>query len=399
VKNKRRRVLVSGASIAGPTVGYWLARYGFEVDIFEKAANLRGGGYAIDIRGSSIGVVERMGLLPEIRAAGMTDRAITLLDAHGEVLLKTDADRVMGSVTGFDVEISRGVLSSMIYAASLEKGCRYFFNDSIAKLEQTGSKVHVTMASGSTAEYDYVIGADGLHSNTRKLAFGEESNFVRSMGYCYAAFSMSNIFGADNENVLLSTVDRLVGFTHYPNHDHVYAMFVIADETIKVAELWNPERRQALLEEHFGSMGWYIPQMLEYIKHADDVFADTVSQTRMPSWAKGRVALTGDSAHAPSFITGQGTSLALATAYVLAGELATHADDPAAAFAAYQREVRPFVEANQNVVAKGGWPSIPSSIEMERQRDEMLRTQGWPEGSSADRQNIYCSLKLKDYDG
>lgn len=399
MKSSAGRILISGASIAGPTVGYWLARYGFEVDIVEQTGSIRTGGYPIDIRGSAIGVVERMGLLPQVRERSFEGRGMSLLDKNGELLLRTDADRVMSSVTGFDLEIPRGELSALLYQASLNQGCRYLFNDKVEHLEQSDSKVHVQLASGVSAEYDYVIGADGLHSATRKFLFGDERPFLHHLGYCFVAFSMPNAFGIENEAFMLSTVGKMVGLIHNPGEDRASGIFAIADESIGIRELWDPERRQAIVQQHFGGYGWHIPRMIEYLKIADDAFADLVCQTRLPAWSKGRVALTGDSAHAPSFITGQGTGLALASAYVLAGELATHRDDPAVAFAAYEREVRPFVERNQGIAAKNRWQAIPATEEIEQMRNATLRANGVPKAAFDQRQEIYRSLNLKDYRG
>lgn len=397
MKPSAGRVLISGASIAGPTVGYWLTRYGFEVDIVEQSSFIRIGGYPIDIRGSAIGIVERMGLLPQVRERSFEGRAMTMLDKDGEMLVVDKADRIMSSVTGFDVEIPRGDLSTLLYDASAEAGCRYRFNDRIETLNQDDLKVQVTLASGSTAEYDYVIGADGTHSATRELIFGDEAPFIHHLGYCFVAFSMPNSFRLKNEAFMISTVGKMAGLIHNPGEDRASGIFTIADETIGVRELWDPERRLAIVEERFNDLGWHVPQMIEYMKHAGDVFADLVCQVRIPTWSKGRVVLVGDAAHAPSFITGQGSSLALTSAYILAGELASQRDDPAGALAAYEREARPFAEKNQELTGKGRWQIIPANGAIEKIRNEYLRENGIPQSKFDDLQKVYCSLNTKDY--
>src|SRR5690606_22265751 len=163
------------------------------------------------------------------------------------------------------------------------------------------------------------------------------------------------------------------------------------EATARAAEVQR-DRFKAL----FANDGWHLPRLLEALDEADDLYFDTVSQIRMPRWSKGRVVLAGDAAHAPSFVTGQGSSLALAGAYVLSGELAQHANDPAAAFAGYEREYRPFAEANQNL-AGNGWQFIPADAEAERQRNERLRAFGLPTAQAEARRAIYQGLKIKDY--
>ncbi len=391
------RILVSGASIAGPTVGYWLARHGFDVDIVERAAQIRGGGYPIDIRGSAVGVVERFGILPQIRAKACGSRTLSIFDGNGDLILHGDAEKMMGSPDASNVEIARGDLSSLLYETSREM-CSYRFNERIQSLEQSHSKVYVQFASGAAGEYDYVIGADGLHSSTRQFVFGDEAKFLYHMGYCFVGFSMPNIFDIENETLTMSTVKRMAAVGHSNGSDRAFCMFAIADESITVTELNDPFDRQAIVRRYFGDYSWYIPSMMKYLELADDVFADTVSQTRLPFWSKGRVALIGDAAHAPGFVTGQGTSLALASAYVLAGELATNFNEPATALASYEREARPYVEANQNLTSKNGALLIPIDKETEQRRNDLLRTRGIPDTRVTKRPEIHNLINLKNYE-
>ncbi|MDB5566877.1 MAG: monooxygenase FAD-binding [Tardiphaga sp.] len=108
-----RNVLISGASIAGPALAFWLARYGIAVTIVEKASSLRGGGYPIDVRGTAIEAVERMGLYAQMRAAHVDTQSIGFVDANGAVVAKIDPEAITGGVRGKDIEIRRGQGSSM----------------------------------------------------------------------------------------------------------------------------------------------------------------------------------------------------------------------------------------------------------------------------------------------
>jgi 2-polyprenyl-6-methoxyphenol hydroxylase-like FAD-dependent oxidoreductase len=171
--SSRGRVLVSGASIAGPTLAYWLHRHGFEVTVVEKAAAVRGGGYPIDVRGTALGVVEQMGLLPAARAAHVDSRQITFLGADGAPVAVVEPDAFVGGVEGRDVELPRGTLTDLLYGA-VHDDVEFLFENSIARLDDDGNGVDVTFADGGQRRFDLVVGADGLHSRTRALVFGPE---------------------------------------------------------------------------------------------------------------------------------------------------------------------------------------------------------------------------------
>jgi 2-polyprenyl-6-methoxyphenol hydroxylase-like FAD-dependent oxidoreductase len=184
-----KTVLISGASIAGPALAFWLDRYGIDATVVEKAASLRGGGYPIDVRGTAIEAVERMGLYAQMRAAHVDSQSVGFVDAHGAVVAKIDPEGLTGGVRGKDIEIRRGDIAATLYAATKDT-TNYKFNDSIAALEEHADGVDVTFVGGATATYDIVIGADGLHSNIRSLVFGHESQFERYIGFCFAGFTM-----------------------------------------------------------------------------------------------------------------------------------------------------------------------------------------------------------------
>jgi 2-polyprenyl-6-methoxyphenol hydroxylase-like FAD-dependent oxidoreductase len=393
-------VLISGASIAGPALAFWLARYGINATVVEKAASLRGGGYPIDVRGTAIEAVERMGLYAQMRAAHVDSQSIGFVDAHGAVVAKINPEALTGGVRGKDVEIRRGDIATTLYAATKDTA-NYKFNDSIAALEEHADGVNVTFVSGDTATYDIVIGADGLHSNTRSLVFGHESQFERYIGFCFAGFTMPNTFGLDRGALAYTLPGKNAVIYATNDAGPAYAFLIFKYPTSPFRKSLTDEDKRDLTARMFeGVDGWIVPRMVEAMRKAEDLFFDSVSQIYMPVWSRGRVVLAGDAAHATSFMSGQGSSMALVGAYVLAGEIATKVDYNSA-FEAYEKLVRPFVEMNQALVEEGKRIMIPDTQEEIDARNEMFRkmaaeASGKVLQKDSSRQ-IHSALTLPDY--
>lgn len=347
-----RSVLISGASIAGPALAYWLNRYGFAVTVVEKAAAVRGGGYPIDMRGPAVEVLRRMGLAEQARERHVATRRLSFLDADGSVLNSVAPTVITGDEAGHDIELARGDLTSLLYDA-VRDDVEFRFSESIAALDDRGDAVDVTFASGRSQTFDLVIGADGLHSKTRSLAFGPEEQFHRYLGYCFAGFTMPNYLGLSHEGMSWAVAGRSASLYAAGNRDgdHVHGFLVFTRADAPFEAFADPAAQRELVASRFEGCGWEVPRMVEAMRSADDLFFDVVSQIHMPVWSKGRVALAGDAAHATSFLSGQGSSLAMIGAYLLAYELADAPHD--VAFAAYERRSREFVEANQ-ALATGG---------------------------------------------
>ncbi|MEV5434202.1 FAD-dependent monooxygenase [Streptomyces sp. NPDC052701] len=366
-----RRVLISGASIAGPALAYWLDRYGFEVTVVEKAPAVRGGGYAIDVRGTAREVVDRMGLLPRLRAAHVDSQRITFVDATGETVGSLRPEQMTGGEAGLDVEVRRGDLADALYAL-LRDRVEFLFGDSIATLDDSGDAVHVVFDSGTRRTFDLVAGADGLHSNTRRLVFGPEEPFHRYLGYVFAGFTLPNEFGLAHEGVIWNKPGRsAVLYAHEPS-ERVHGFLTFTRGTPPFDAFRDPRAQRDLVAAHFPEQVWHVPRLVEAMREADDLFFDIVSQIHMPSWSHGRVVLAGDAAHATSFLSGQGSSVSLVGAYVLAGELATHASH-SDAFAAYERRMRFFAERNQALATGGGTVVTPTTQEQIDARNALVR--------------------------
>jgi 2-polyprenyl-6-methoxyphenol hydroxylase-like FAD-dependent oxidoreductase len=395
-----RSVLISGASIAGPALAYWLDRYGFDVTVVERAPAIRSGGYPIDIRGTAIDVIERMGLRPEVDAAHIASRALTFVDAEGKTIGTIPIYDLTANEAGRDVELPRGALTTLLCGLTKNSAVRYRFGDSIQALEDAGAGVEVRFKSGVRARYDVVIGADGLHSNTRRLVFGPEEPFNNHLGYTFNIFSLPNDLGLSHGAIVYAEAGRAAGAYAVRDSPELFVFLIFATETPPFGAHPDTMEQIQRTKAVFADAGWEVPRLLEALRHADDLFFDTVSQIRMPCWSKGRVALVGDAAFAPSFLSGQGTSLALVGAYVLAGELAAH-DDPAAAFASYERIIRPFAEANQALAVKEeGSLFLPRTQQELNARNRILSSLasgGAIETSRNNSHEVHSSLRLPDY--
>ncbi|MEV3920840.1 FAD-dependent monooxygenase [Actinomadura coerulea] len=366
----KRKVLISGAGIAGSALAFWLTRLGYAVTVVEKAGSLRSGGYPVDVRGTALEVVRRMGLLPRLRDAHVDLRRLTFLDGDGGEVASVDPHTVTGGVAERDLEVRRGDLTEALYTA-VRDDAEFLFNESIDTLDQSAHGVDITFRGGGARTFDMVFGADGTHSRTREMLFGPEERFHRYLGYCFAVFTMRNTFGLSHETVMWNTPGRAAALYAVGDNDEVHAFLNFARPEPPFGALTSPEAQRELVAAVFADAGWEVPGMLVAMHDADDLFFDGVGQIRMSRWSSGRGALVGDAAYAPSFLTGQGTSLALVGAYMLAGSLA--GGDHAAGFAAYERDTRGFVTLNQGLVREGGAALFPTTARALEQRNERLR--------------------------
>jgi 2-polyprenyl-6-methoxyphenol hydroxylase-like FAD-dependent oxidoreductase len=366
----RGTVLISGASVAGPALAFWLNRHGYAVTVVEKAGTVRSGGYPIDVRGTALEVVRRMGLLERLQEVHIDLRRLTFLDGDGSEVVSLHPHAVTGGVGGRDLEVRRGDLTDALYAA-VRDDVEFVFGDSIDTLDEHAHGVDVTFRGHGRRTFDIVIGADGVHSHTRQLILGPEQQFHRYLGYCFAVFTMPNTFGLSDETVMWNRPGRAAAL-YAAGAGDVHAFLNFAQPEPPFEAFSDPEAQRSLLASVFADAGWEVPGMLAAMHKSDDVYFDGVSQIHLPRWSSGRVALLGDAAYAPSFLTGQGTSLALVGAYMLAASLADR--DHTAAFAAYERDTRDFVTVNQGLASRGGATLFPTTAEELEQRNDRLRS-------------------------
>ncbi|MFO0749679.1 MAG: FAD-dependent monooxygenase [Myxococcota bacterium] len=368
------KTLITGAGIAGPALGYWLAQAGHDVTIVERAPALRVGGYAVDIRGVALEVVARMGLRERLRPLETDTLSNDVVDARGRRFGRTA--RGFGVIDRGDVEIGRGDLARVLVDAT-RAAVAYRFDDGPAALAQDAGGVDVTFVSGRRARYDLVVGADGVHSATRALAFGPEADFVRPLGSIMGIFSVPNELGLVREQLLFNALGRVasVKCAEGDRALKVCVFFAAAPDVIAAFDARDVAAQRRLVAAAFGDAGWEFARLVERMAVADDFYCDLTCQVRMPSCVAGRDARVGDAAHCPSPLSGQGTSLALVGACVLGAELAAIDTGPdavaagsdaiASALARYDAAMRPFVALNQAValeIGQGFAPSTPRQL-------------------------------------
>jgi len=354
-------VLISGAGIAGPALAFWLEKLGASVTVLERAPRLRASGYAVDVRGAALDVLERMGLRDAVRPYETDTRFTAVVDSRGRRFGRTA--RGFGVIDQGDVEIHRGDLSRLLHDVT-RRHADYRFGDSIAAIEHAGDRVSVTTARGARGAYDLVVGADGVHSPTRALVLAPEERCARPLGSAMAIFTIPNVLGLDREQLLFSATGRVASVKSASDNRELKVCVFFhppSGEPIAVDDVAEQKRQVA---EAFADAGWEFPRLLEAMKASEDFYGDVTCQIRIDRHHEGRVVLVGDAGYCPSPLTGQGTSLALVGAYVLASALASSADVPAA-LATYDDTMKAFARENQDValrVARGFAPSTPFQV-------------------------------------
>ncbi|MGW6914141.1 FAD-dependent monooxygenase [Kitasatospora sp. NPDC054939] len=357
-------VLISGGGIAGTALAHLLRRGGFAPTVVELSPAPRRGGQAVDIRGVALDVVERLGLTERVRAARTQMRGMSVLDADGnEVHRSTEATYSAGRLDSADVELLREDLVGMLYELTADDA-EFLHGDSITGLREDEHGVHVTFQHGEPRTFDLVIGADGLHSRVRKLAFGPEERFLQHLGTHLAIFSADNFL--DLEDWQVWQRDGAAGYGVYPVRGNSELRVIFGYEAAGPA-VRDPEQSRKLVAERMSALRWETPRLLDALHRAPDYYADAMAQVHLEQWSAGRIALLGDAGYCASPLSGQGTSLALVGAHVLADELGRarkDGEDHRAAFERYEERMRPFVAANQALATENpGGPASEESVE------------------------------------
>ncbi|MFV8263955.1 FAD-binding domain [Mycolicibacterium peregrinum] len=335
------RIAISGAGVAGAALAHWLHRTGHRPTLIERAPAFRTGGYMIDFWGIGYRVTRKMGIESAIRDAGYEVESVRSLGPDGATRAELRVDVFRRMVGNDYTSLPRGDLAAAIYR-TVEGSVPTVFDDSITGIDQRPDGVRVAFEKIPVDDFDLVIGADGLHSNVRRLMFGPEDRFEHYLGCKVAACVVDGYGGGTSDTYLTYSVPgRQIGqFTL--RGDRTMFLFVFRDQHDDRG--MTPKEQ---LHNQFDDAGWESRQILAAVDKADDLYFDVVSQIRMDRWSNDRVLLIGDAAGCISLLGGEGTGLAITEAYALAGELARAGDDHRRAFASYESLLRPFIEGKQ----------------------------------------------------
>jgi 2-polyprenyl-6-methoxyphenol hydroxylase-like FAD-dependent oxidoreductase len=353
-----RTVLISGLGIAGPTLAFWLKAGGFEPTLIERSPRLRTGGYVIDFWGLGYDIAERMGLRKDIERIGYHVQEMRVVDDRSKRVAGFDVDVFRELTNGRYVTLGRSELSHLLFEkAAATSGV--MFDNEIVSLEDREGGVCVQFKHGRARQFDLAVGADGLHSQLRRLVFGPQHQFEKKLGYAVAAFEVFGYRPRDEDvYVMYGRPGRSLGrFTMRQNR--TLFLFVFATGNDALPETLDGQKE--LLLALYADDKWECRHILDELKVTQELYFDRVSQIRMPSWSRGRVALVGDAAFCVSLLAGQGSALAMTAAYVFAGELAKAGGQHEIAFREYEAFLRAYIVTKQEGAGRFGGALAPKT--------------------------------------
>jgi 2-polyprenyl-6-methoxyphenol hydroxylase-like FAD-dependent oxidoreductase len=390
-----KSILVSGAGIAGPALAFFLKAAGFEPTLMERAPAPRSGGYVIDFWGLGYEIAERMGLINDIHRVGYNVQELRIVNDRGRRVAGFGTKLFAELTGGRYVTLPRSELSRLLFE-KVRDAVEVIFDEEIVSLDERSDGVRARLRRSGERRFDLVIGADGLHSTVRKLAFGSEPRFEKDLGYVVAAFEARGYRPRDEDVYLIyGQPGRMVGrFTL--RDDRTLFLFVFAASGASLPS--TVDQQKAALRQRYAAGGWECPSILAELDRATELYFDRVSQIRMRSWSQGRIALIGDAAFCISLLAGQGSALAMISAYVLAGELANAGGRYQQAFSNYEARLRPFIETKQRGAERFAGALAPMTSWGLSFRNQVIRAFAIPGlAKLAVGREIIDTLQLPDY--
>jgi 2-polyprenyl-6-methoxyphenol hydroxylase-like FAD-dependent oxidoreductase len=344
VAANEKKVLVSGASIAGLSTAYWLNKLGYHVTVVEQASAPRLGGAAVNIQGEALASARRMGIFAQLKASRLQLERLEFKNAddvtEGPMQLQSEgAPLAEGAIE--DVEIERDKLMAILLG-TLGNEVDFLFNNRITGLTETADAMQVTFKDGLACSFDLVFGCDGAHSGVRKLWFANEPEHVQFLNHYFSLTIVNTTLVKENTAQLYNVPGKGIMLNAYNGKTDIIFWFFSEKEL--PYDYRAAEQQRQLLVEQFAEQGWRTAELLEEVKRAEISYFDKFCQIRMPSWTKGRVALVGDAGYCASPAAGVGASLAMHGASAVAEALATHDGNFDLAFQDYNHLLRPLVE-------------------------------------------------------
>jgi 2-polyprenyl-6-methoxyphenol hydroxylase-like FAD-dependent oxidoreductase len=347
----KKEVLIAGASIAGLTLAYWLAKAGYRVTVVELAAQPRRGGAAINVQGEALASAKRMGIYESLLAQRLPPVHFSFVEADADV----DPNAALASPLSAaddeveEIEIERNKLLAILLGA-LPSGVGFLFNNRLTGLRETADALHVTFSQGAPRTFDLVFGCDGLHSGVRKLWFGPEAQYACFLNHYASLTIVDHLLLPPNTAQLYNTPGQGVLLNAYNGKTDI--IFWFFSESKLPYDYRDTAQQQGIVHQQFVGQGWRTTELLAEVQQAGISYFEEFCQIKLPAWSKGRVALVGDAAYCASPAAGIGASLAMQGATELAEALATHAGEVGRAFAAYEHALRPHVEQVQATAVK-----------------------------------------------
>ncbi|MCU1641451.1 MAG: rane-associated oxidoreductase [Nocardia sp.] len=352
------RILVSGASIAGPVLAYWLTRHGFSVTVVERTpAPRKTGGHAVDLFRPAVEISEQMGVLARVEECATGTKRMALHREGARRPVEVELSKIFGATSDRHVEIMRDDLSEIYYDATSDD-VEYLFGDSITEISPDGE---VRFENAAARRFDLIVGADGLHSNVRRLVFGDESRFSAFIGAYLGVLTLPNTFDLDGELRIHVGVGRTTGIYGARHLGDARALFLFRSERELDYGHRDVPRQKELLRKTFGGFHADVDRCLDELDRTPAFYFDSITQLRMDTWSRGRVTLVGDAGYSPGPAVGGSTSLAVVGAYVLAGELARAGGDHERAFPGYERAMAEHVRGSQAAALSAAQTLVPTS--------------------------------------
>lgn len=345
-------VLISGAGVAGPTLAFLLARHGFEPTVIERSRGLRSSGNPVDVRNSAVPVARAMGIWPALEAAGTAVRGLSFVDGDGRTISRIGTRSARKGAD--EVELPRGELARILYEAA-RGSTEFIFDETVVTLTQDADGVDVTFDRTAPRRFDLVIGADGLHSTTRRLIFGPA--FIRHLGMFIATVPVGAASDNPHDVVMYNTPGRSTSI--HPVRGEALAAFMFRAPLPADFDHRDLAQHKRLIVEAFRGDGWRVPELLDRVRAADDFYFDSVSQVRLPSWSQGRIALLGDAASCVSLF-GDGSTMAMSGAATLASALSASSDHTEA-FRVYETAHRRLIDPKQRRMWVAAGLLVPKS--------------------------------------